>query len=348
MRVWIDIDNAPHVAFFRPIIADLRAAGAEVKLTARARAYVPELLSAACIDHDVIGRGQPRGFVGKALAVGGRSLDLAWWARGRAFDVAIGHGSRALPPAASALRIPNMTTYDYEYVNSRVFDSFCDRIVLPRIVHDTLTQKSRKHHYYEGFKEEVYLDANAADPGLRDSLGIPAESVMVVVRPPARAAHYHDERSEAISSAIVRRFTNAPAVAVVWLRRDPGDPVPAGPNIIAPGTPVDGVSLLAAADLVVSGGGTMIREAALLGTPAYSMFMGREGAVDKELARRGWLKRLNEPRDVESISIERKRAATRPRIRATVRGELISQIVATSRREAATAREVPWESPSSI
>ena len=148
--------------------------------------------------------------------------------------------------------------------------------------------------------------------------------------------------------ALVERLRSIPSAPVVWLRRNPGDSAPVGENISAPETPLDGPSLLAAADVVVSGGGTMTREAALLGTPAYSIFMGPAGAVDSELARRGWLTQVSEPRDVAAIRVEPKPPSTRPRIRSTVRGELIAHIVATARARSAPAREVPWESPSSI
>jgi predicted glycosyltransferase len=106
------------------------------------------------------------------------------------------------------------------------------------------------------------------------------------------------------------------------------------------------VALLAAADLAVSGGGTMTREAALLGTPAFSIFTGPVGAVDAELTRRGWLTPIRAPEDVAAIRIEHKQPAQRPRIGPAVREQLLSHIIATARREAALTREVSWESPS--
>jgi len=348
MRIWIDVDNAPHVAFFRPIVAELRASGAEVEVTARGRTFVPEMLQAAGIEHEVIGRGQPQGLFGKATAVAGRALLLAKWARGRRFDVAVGHGSRSIPFAARALGVPNLTTYDYEHVNARVFTHLCDRIVVPKVVHDGLSGVGEKWGFYNGFKEEIYLDAIPSDPTFREKLGISPGATLVVVRPPSRTAHYHDRRSEQIERAILDRFAEAADAAVIWLRRDPGDPVPTGANIFAPDQPLDGVSLLAAADVVISGGGTMIREAALLGAPAYSIFMGPIGAVDAELIRRGWLTVIRNPADVDQILLKRKSPDSKPRLRASVRGELIAHIMQTARPGAAAAEEVPCQSPSSI
>ena len=94
MNVWIDVDNAPHVQVFRPIMRRLAERGAAVTVTSRDRAYVTDLLDAAGIPHTIIGRGQPKGMAAKGLALAGRAFGLARFAAGRRFDVAIGHGSR--------------------------------------------------------------------------------------------------------------------------------------------------------------------------------------------------------------------------------------------------------------
>jgi predicted glycosyltransferase len=346
MNVWIDIDNAPHVAVFAPVIRDLRAQGAQVSVTARARTFVPEMLDRAGIAYEVIGRGQPSGFLAKACAVSARAFALAGWARGRRLDVAVGHGSRSLPIAARMAGVPNLTTFDYEHVNAGIFERFCDRIVVPRVVLDAHGRRGAKWSAYDGFKEEIYLPATPPETTIRAEMGVPTEAILVVVRPPSRSAHYHDDASERIAAALLDRVADARTARVVWLRRDPDEAAPQGANIVSPKAPVDGVALLAAADLVVSGGGTMTREAALLGTPAYSIFTGPVGAVDAELTRRGWLTPIRTPEDVAAIRIERKQPAQRPRIGSAVREQLLSHIIATARREAALTREVSWESPS--
>jgi predicted glycosyltransferase len=75
---------------------------------------------------------------------------------------------------------------------------------------------------------------------------------------------------------------------------------------------VDGRSLVALADLLVSAGGTMNREAAVLGTPVWSMFEGRLGAVDELLVHQGRLRLLRDPQD---IVVEHKDAAAAPALR---------------------------------
>jgi uncharacterized protein len=71
------------------------------------------------------------------------------------------------------------------------------------------------------------------------------------------------------------------------------------PRVVVPDRAVDGRSLVALADVLVSAGGTMNREAAVLGTPVWSVFEGRMGAVDELLVREGRLRLLRDPAEIE-------------------------------------------------
>jgi hypothetical protein len=353
VRVWIDVDNAPHVQIFRPIIRRLRERGADVQVTARDRTFVPELLRSAGIEHTVIGRGQPKGIAAKTAAIAGRTAALAGFGRRGRFDVAMGHGSRSLPPAARLSGVKNLTMFDYEHVSTWLFRRFCDRILVPRAVVDTVAGSRRggPWHPFEGFKEEIYLADFTPDGGLRSRLGVSDHDVLAVVRPPSRTAHYHDAASEAILGALARRIAAAPNVRAVWLRRDPSESVPdaaRAPNILIPESTLDGLSLLAAADLAVSGGGTMNREAALLGTPAYSIFTGPVGALDRELIETKRLVAVRDPDAVARIPLTKKDAVT-PRVYG---GELREAVVdhiwelGSSRTRAPANGRKRWAFPS--
>lgn len=346
MRAWVDIDNAPHVQLFRPIISRLRDLGAEVEVTSRERTFVTDLLDAAEIKHTVIGKGQPSGVGAKVAALASRTLALSRFAAGKRFDVAVGHGSRALPPAARLSGVPNLTMFDYEHVSTWLFRRFCDRILVPRAVVDGAGRSLAGGPWraFDGFKEEIYLADFRPDPSIRESLGVSPHKVMAVIRPPARTAHYHDARSEAILDAVTARLSLESAVSVVWLRRDPGDTVPNGsrlPNVIVPPAPLDGPSLLAASDLVISGGGTMNREAALLGTPAYSIFAGPLGVIDQELIRQGRLTPIRSPEEVGLIPLRAKAPVAEARvIHSRLREFVVDQVadLATSRRNSEKGR----------
>jgi uncharacterized protein len=337
VRVWIDIDNAPHVQIFRPIISRLRDRGAVVEVTSRGRTFVPELLHAAGIEHTLISRGQPAGIFAKAGAVIGRTLSLAHFAAGKRFDVAVGHGSRSLPPAARMARVPNLTMFDYEHISTWLFRRFCDRILVPRAMSNGRggNLPDGPWRSFDGFKEEIYLAEFRPDPSIRARLGIRESEILAVLRPPSRTAHYHDDRSAEILDAVIRRLAGKPGVRAVWLRRDPKDAPPAwgADNIIVPDSSLDGPSLLATADLAVSGGGTMNREAALLGTPAYSIFTGAQGALDAELIRQGRLIQIGAPDQVERIELRRKSAPDRPVLNTSLRDFVVDQIEDLARRQ---------------
>ena len=73
----------------------------------------------------------------------------------------------------------------------------------------------------------------------------------------------------------------------------------AGRGFLVPERAIDAQSLVAYADLVISAGGTMNREAVALGTPVFTTFEGRLGAVDEALLRAGRLRKLDDPGQIE-------------------------------------------------
>src|SRR5919112_1169108 len=115
MRIWVDLTNSPHVLVLRPVVAALRARGHDVQITARDFAQTLGLLERFGIEHEVIGRHRGGGLAAKARGLLSRSTALARWARGRRFDLAVGHGSNDVTVAARALRIPCSTMFDYEW-----------------------------------------------------------------------------------------------------------------------------------------------------------------------------------------------------------------------------------------
>jgi len=307
-----------------------------VDITSRGRTFVPELLQAAGIEHKLIARGQPSGTVAKAAALMARTLSLARFAAGKRFDVAVGHGSRSLPPAARMVRVPNLTMFDYEHISTWLFRRFCDRILVPRVISDKRNGTLPRGPWqpFDGFKEEIYLAEFRPDPTMRARLGIREDEILAVLRPPSRTAHYHEQRSVGVLEAVIQRLAGKSGVRAVWLRRDQNDapPVWGADNIVVPDSSLDGPSLLATADLVVSGGGTMNREAALLGTPAYSIFTGAQGVLDAVLVRQGRLVQIGAPDEVERIDLKRKSVSGRPPLNTRLRDFVVEQIEEVARR----------------
>jgi uncharacterized protein len=322
VHVWIDVTNSPQVLFFRPLIALLRARGAHVDVTARRFAQTIELLGAAGIDHELVGPahgGASR--LGKGRAMASRLQALYRWARGRRIDVALSHASHELPLAARRLGIPSSYAFDYEYarVQHGLGCRAATRVVVPEAIPvDRLARlgaPARKLRRYPGLKEEYYLAEFEPDPTVSSRLGLDPSRIAIVVRTPPEVALYHRHGSP-LFEQVLRRLGEDTTVQAVVLARTPEQRAAVAGlglrSLVVPEHAVDAQSLVAAADLVVSAGGTMNREAVALGVPVYTLFAGRLGAVDDALIRKGKLRLLRsaselrvEPRAVTGVRVRR-------------------------------------------
>jgi uncharacterized protein len=289
--VWIDLDNSPHVPFFRPIIAALRERGHPVRVTARDAYNVHELLALHQLDARLVGRHHGRHKAAKVLGLGVRATQLLPQTLAPRPVLAVSHGSRAQVLAARLMRIPSLVIADYEHVVHPVRP---DWLLAPDVIpRDTTQRIGRCSLGYPGIKEDVYAAGFVPDPALRAQLGIGEAEILAVVRPPATEAHYHHRDSDALFEEALVTLFGDPRVRVVLLPRNAAQRAAvearhatarAAGRLIVPDAAVDGLNLVWCADLVVSGGGTMNREAAALGVPVYSSFRGTLGAVDRYLA----------------------------------------------------------------
>lgn len=304
MRIWIDLTNSPHVLVMRPLIEAMRADGHEVEVTARDFAQTLELCERFGIAHTPIGRHRGGRLASKGLGLVSRSGALVRWARGRRFDAAIGHGSNDVSIAAALLRIPSATAFDYEFaaqqhhLNCRL----CRVVMVPEAIPpERLARygaKPRKLRRYAGLKEEYYLADFEPDEAVLRALGIDRERPLVVVRTPPEVSLYHRFENP-LFRRVLERLAESDAQAVVLPRTpEQREEVRSLGPFTVPERAVDAQSLVAFADLVISAGGTMNREAVALGTPVYTTFEGRLGAVDEALLREGRLRRLADPGEI--------------------------------------------------
>jgi predicted glycosyltransferase len=340
MRIWIDLANSPHVPFFSALREEFLARGHELEVTARAFAQTVELAEMAGLSPTVIGAHGGRELAGKAGNLFGRARALRSWARTRRFDLAVSHNSYSQIIAARALRVPSVTLMDYEHqpANHLAF-RLASRIIVPRAFPAAALRRygasKRKVRRYDGYKEDVYLadwqpDAGALE-NLLESLGVSAEEVLIVVRPPARDALYHRFDNE-LFDALVEHLCAQDEARIVLLartdaQREEFDARHRSENVILPETALDGATLIAAADLVISAGGTMNREAAALGVPAVTVYAGQWAAVDEELMREGRLRRIRTREDIQHLRVAKKDAATNARRAPGVRAQVAEMIL---------------------
>lgn len=307
-RIWIDLDNTPHVPFFEPIVEALREKGYFVFVTARDAFQVCALADRKRLAYTRVGRHYGKHMLLKGFGLAYRAAQLVPHALRQKPHLAVSHGARSQLLAAKWLRIPSLLIEDYEYCRFPV-GMRPTWVLAPEVIPDvallSVAQSIRK---YPGIKEDVYAWRLQPDRSLLETLGINEHEIVVTVRPPATEAHYHNPEAEILFARFMDRACQTPGVRVVLLPRN----LKQGNEImqvhpewfrdhktVIPQQAVDGMNLIWHSDLVVSGGGTMNREAAALGVPVYSIFRGHIGAVDRHLCEAGRLVLVGSPDEVE-------------------------------------------------
>jgi hypothetical protein len=310
MNVWVDMTASAHVLVFRPLIQLLRARGDKVEITARDYAQTLQLLELHGLEATVIGRHGGRSRTGKARSLFSRLHALRTWARPQGFDLALAHGSHELTVSARRLGIPSGTTHDYEFatVQHQLGMRAATRVVVPESIPPERLERfgvrPPKLQRYPGLKEEYYLFDFEPDPRVLERLGVDRSRVLVVLRPPPDVSLYHRHSNPLFPQTLDFLGAHPEVQAVVLPRTEEQREFVRGldlPSMVVPDRAVDAQSLIALADVVVSAGGTMNREAAALGVPVYTTYGGRLGGVDEELIREGRLKPLTDPRALELV-----------------------------------------------
>ena len=314
MRIWIDFTASAHPLVFRPLVRLLEKQGHDVEITAREYAQTLQLIESHGMTATVIGQHGGRSSLGKARQLLARLKALRTWARPRGFDLALAHGSHELTMTARRLDIPSSTTFDYEWawLQHHLGCRAATRVVVPASIPPerlkTYGAVPPKLQQYPGLKEEYYLsDFEPDDAVLRDWSIDPAR-VLVVLRPPPDVSLYHRHSNPLFPMTLEHLGRLEDVHAFVIPRTDEQRDYVRSldlPSVIVPERAVDAQSLIALADLVVSAGGTMNREAAALGVPVYTTYGGRLGGVDEQLIREGRLRPLTDPRALELHKRER-------------------------------------------
>jgi predicted glycosyltransferase len=333
--VWIDVDNSPHVPLFAPLIKAYRDAGTGIVLTARNHAQTIELLENAGLagSFEVVGKHYGKNKFNKIRGLLVRAGELVSFIkkikRNTDIKVAVSHGSRSMVLAARWLKIPVITMYDYEYTETTVFNRFSDRVLIPEQIPDrvldAINLPVEKRVKYEGLKEELYLNYYQPNPKFwrefteRNGLNISNDKILIALRPPATTANYHNAESELLLNALLKYFLSDEKTFTVVLPRTAEQKSEIeqrikelnfdGRSYFIIERAIDGLDLASNVDLLVSGGGTMNREAALLGTPVYSIFAGKQGALDAAMEKSEQIVFIRRIEDISKIKLEKKSAA---------------------------------------
>ena len=313
MKIWIDLGNSPQVLFFRPIIDSLESSGHVIKITTRDYAQTISLANKYKLDHTNIGQHGGKDWSGILLKNTKRVIDLIKWAnRNGDFNLAVSHNSYTQGLAARILGIPFITLMDYEHqkLNHLCF-RLAKKVIVPKPFPDNMIKSfgaKNKVEKYDGLKEQMYLCDFKPEENYLDQLCIAESKIVVVMRPPATWATYHRFENN-LFNITLEHLSSMQNVYIVFLPRikSQGQILEKKGlnNVYIPTGVVDGPNLLYAADIVISGGGTMNREAAVLGTPAYTVFKGELGSVDQFLIAHGMLHQIQNQEDIKKIKVKK-------------------------------------------
>ena len=313
--VWIDIDNSPHVLFFRPIIEQLRKRDVNVFITAREYAQVLDLLNLFGIEYKKVGRHYGKNILIKYLGSLLRVLQLIVVVFRMKPHLAISHGSRSQLIAGKILGIKVALTFDYEYVEiPPLFRP--DIVLVPEMIPEERTMSIKNVFRYKGIKEDVYVPYFKPNPGIEEKLGIKNNKIVIAIRPPATLAHYHTLQSDKLFKELLKFLKDSEKTYTIITPRTKDQEAEIRSQwkeefrtgkFYIPAKVMNGLDIIWNSDLVVSGGGTMIREAAALNVPAYSTFGGQVGAVDNYLESIGRLIILRDETDIKNkLKIEKR------------------------------------------
>ena len=314
-RVWIDVDNPPQVQYLLPFRAAFEARGLGTVITARDYGRTVEMLQAAGVEAYVVGERVGRGKLRKGAAALARARDMVVFFRQAGRPAVLLAASRAAALAARWMGLPNFLIGDYEHVHVAVYRLTSSTLLHPDVIDPAhyVRRGIRRDHVvaFSGLKEDLTfagLDLDSVEP--HDLGPLPEDAVRILFRPPSETSHYYDAGSTALARAALEWLASAGGL-VVFAPREPDQvrmldgPAWRHPPVILRRS-VPFASLLKSVDAVVCAGGTMLREAAYLGIPAYSIFCSESGAVDRWLEQVGRAKLLHSAADLTRIELRKR------------------------------------------
>jgi predicted glycosyltransferase len=320
VNIWVDMENAPHVLVLRPIIEELLKLGHKVFLTARDFGQTVQLLELYQMKAQVFGKqGNKSRFI-KIFQTVLRSLRLYSYACAKNIDLSLCPGSRSMIMSSRLLGIPVIVfdDYEYSYMPSWML-KWITKLYVPSVMslNSYLSRNldARKIVRYPGLKEDLYVHGYKPDKGLLSELGIDSKNIVALMRPPATTAHYHVHEGDKLFWNALKYLSKRTDVSIIIIPRNPDqhEEIENWINenkhetqVIIPPKVCHGPSLILAVDLVVSGGGTMNREAACLGMPVYSIFRGRLGSIDRHLIENGRLHLIEDAGALSRIELRKR------------------------------------------
>ncbi|CDG64636.1 MAG: uncharacterized protein PWQ15_1480 [Methanobacterium sp.] len=311
MKIWFDIVNSPHVRFFHSIIRYLEDQGEEVLVTTRRFGDVHRLLDLFGIEYTLVGWHGVT-LEEKLIRSTQRAYELSQIISREKPDVAVSKHSIELPRVSYGLKIPSVYVLDNEHAiaANKLTLSLCDKIILPEVIDREAVIRcgaDPDHLYsYNGTSEITHLVDFQYNPNIFQDLKLDLKKEKtILMRPePALASYLDADCRKTVLSPIVEALEDQANILVIPRFWEQQKIFEKDENITLIKPPVDTFSLMKACDLVIGAGGTMNREAALLGTPVISCYPGDLLSVDSFYIERGLMKRSTHPDEIVGMARE--------------------------------------------
>ncbi len=314
--IWIDLDNSPHVQIFENIIKELEK-DHKVYVTARDYNQTVPLLDLKGIKYRLFGKHPGKNKFNKYFFNLLRTFRLLLWGIGKKIDLSVTHGSRSGILASKLLAVPSIIMFDYEHMESFLFKSLSKYMLATNYLEKDhlikLGYPEEKLNFYPGLKENIYLPFYKNDPSIKERLGLDDEKIIILLRPASEISHYNADISYNLIEDLFQYLISQNNVQIVFVPRYEFQKDKYAKyinnsknNVIVPKKVEEGLNIVYYSDLVISGGGTMNREAAAMNTPVYSIFQGMRPSIDENLEKQGRLSFISLKDDFSKIVFKKK------------------------------------------
>lgn len=291
MRIWYDACTGKHVRYGAAIARRLEQCGHKVIFTTREHPDTIPLAKYLDLSFEVVGRYNPRTLYTRLYESLRRQMMFCKLFREKPPDIAISHGSVEQCRVAFGLKIPIISTFDTPHADAvnRLTLPLIDALIVSRAIPDEFLKAYpiKKIIKFDGVDEVAWI--KDFQPKQRFDYKHP---LILVRQIETRAAYAEDKEDITLKVAKkLLRYGNVVFLSRYERRRIKG--------LIVPKGFIDSASLAAEADLVVSVGGTIAREAALQGTPSIIIPMLGALEVNRYLHEKGFPIFIVEPDEIE-------------------------------------------------
>jgi hypothetical protein len=288
VKIWIDLTNAPHVRFFKNIIEYFQDQGDEVIVTGRKFGDIHNLMD--LFGFEFISIGKHGVTLGQKLEESTlRAHELSKLIIKEKPDVAISKHSIELPRVTFGLNIPSVYVLDNEHAlaANKLTLPLCNRIIMPQAI-DMWTllrvgADPNKIISYKGTSEIIHFKNFEYNENIFEDLelNLKKEKTILMRPEPSLASYLDADCKKSVLTPVVDSLEEHANILVIPRFKEQEEIFSDYENVTIIKPPVDTFSLIKKCDLIIGAGGTMNREAAIVGTPVISCYPGKTLSVDQ-------------------------------------------------------------------